>query len=303
MIRFKCIYCGQRILARDDGADKKGKCPKCEHMLVVPKTTKGRPAISVESTESIASKTRPPVSEWGDSVYQDPKQFPVIDDEVIEIYKESFGFLIPTYDKLSLFLMAVTLILLFVMNIEMRNSIQGFIHGFRTEPDKYHLPLTICLIFICICVYISRIIAGHIAGHIVASDERTDFKKKFMLFFAVLVNAVSGIIAGTYVLKNADVRNWQLVFPIWNIVNSVLLLLMLHFGIIDEECISDRKATLVQIILGLASVLIVFIFCNYIFDLYWAITLSICIIYTTSFDRALQNVFPALAYRGDEQAP
>jgi hypothetical protein len=78
---------------------------------------------------------------------------------------------------------------------------------------------------------------------------------------------------------------------------------MLRFKIIDEECISDREATLVQIILGLAAVLVIFIFCNYVFRLYWAITFSICIVYTTSFDRALQNVFPGLAYRGDEQTP
>jgi len=34
MIRFKCIYCGQQILARDDGAGKRGKCPKCAHFLI-----------------------------------------------------------------------------------------------------------------------------------------------------------------------------------------------------------------------------------------------------------------------------
>jgi DNA-directed RNA polymerase subunit RPC12/RpoP len=294
VVRFKCIYCGQRMLAQEDGRGRKGKCPKCNHLVVVPWTTKGRPAISPDK-ESMPDRPKPYVPPWDKDTHQ---MTPEQEGELIELFKESFGFLIPTYDKLSLFLMAVTLILLFVMNIEMRNSIQGFIHGFRTEPDKYHLPLIFYLIFICLCVYISRIIASHI----VTSDERTDFKKKIMLFFAVLINAVSDIIAGIHVLKNAEVRYWQLVFPIWNIVNAVLLLLMLRFGIIDEECISDRKATLVQIILGLASVLIIFVFCNFVFKLYWAITFSICIIYTTSFDRALQSVFSPLSNQSDEQS-
>ena len=53
MIRFKCIYCGQRILARDDGIGKKGKCPKCRHELRVPKTTIGRPAIRSDIPEKL----------------------------------------------------------------------------------------------------------------------------------------------------------------------------------------------------------------------------------------------------------
>jgi hypothetical protein len=123
-----------------------------------------------------------------------------------------------------------------------------------------------------------------------------------MLFFAVLVNTIGGIVAGIYVLKNATIHDWLLVFPIWNIINSVLLLLMLFFNIIDEECISDRKTTPVQIVLGLIAVLVIFILCNYVFKLYWAITFSICIIYATSFDKALQSVFPDLVHRENEQS-
>ncbi len=127
-----------------------------------------------------------------------------------------------------------------------------------------------------------------------ASKEETDFIKKIMLVFAVLINAVTGIIAGVYILRNTTAFNWLLVFPIWNIINCVLLLMMLFFNIIDEESISDHDTTAVQIILGLIAVLVIFVFCNYVFKLYWAITFSICIIYTTSFDRALQNILPGL---------
>jgi len=139
--------------------------------------------------------------------------------------------------------------------------------------------------------------------HVFTRREKTWPEKWIMLFFAVLTNAVTGIISGWYVIKHGLVHNWLLVFPIWNIVNSVLLLLMLRFRIIDEECISDRDAMMGQVVLGLAAVLIIFIFCNSVFHLYWAITFSICIIYTTSFDRALQKVFPNLEdYEEREQS-
>ena len=118
--------------------------------------------------------------------------------------------------------------------------------------------------------------------------------------FAVLTNAGTGIISGWYVLNSSHIQNWQIIFPMWNIINGILLLVMLRFRIVDEECISDRDATAGQVFRGLIAVIVIFIFCNYVFKLHWAITFSICIIYTTSFDKALQSVFPTLTYRENE---
>jgi uncharacterized membrane protein YhfC len=124
-----------------------------------------------------------------------------------------------------------------------------------------------------------------------------------MLFFAVLANACSGIIGGIYLLKNDNVRNWLIIFPLWNIINGVLLLAMFRMKIIDTECIIDRDATATQVIIGLIAVLVLLIFCNYVFKLHWSITFSICIIYTTSFDKALQSVFPGLAHEENVEQP
>lgn len=275
MIRFKCIYCGQKILAPDDGTGKKGKCPKCNHFVVVPLTTKGRPAISTDDSEQL-QQARETIAEW--STEQDA-----------ELYREKAGWFVPVYDELSLFLMAVTLILLYIVNITMRVQI----HNWISEYSNAWIYI-IGAIFLCglgLSVY-----------HAFTKIEKTDVEKWGMLVFAVLANAVSGIVAGLYVLKTDNVRNWLIIFPIWNIINGALLLLMLRLKIIDESCISDRDATLVQIILGLIAVLIIFIFCNYVFKLYWAITFSICIVYTTSFDRALQSVFPNLSSQSNEQS-
>lgn len=214
------------------------------------------------------------------------------EEELIKLFKESFGFLVPTYDKLSLFLMAVTLILLYVTNTKMLGQMRDLIHRFTTDPEYQRLFNTI-LIYLAAFLFLV----------LITPREKIDFKKMIMLLFAVLINAGTGVIAGLYVIRNAAVINWLLVFPIWNIVNCVLMLLMLGLRVIDEECISDREATLVQIILGLAAVLVILLLCNYVFKLYWAITFSICVVYTTSFDRALQSVFPGLTHRGDEQTP
>jgi len=286
VIRFKCIYCGQRILAQDDGCGKKGKCPKCNHLVVVPWTTKGRPAIS-PNKESIPDRPKPYIPEW-DKGYL----WPVPADELIELCKESFGFLIPTYDELSLFLMSVTMIVFYLANSRMRNQIDTFfVKAAELGAWILFIPLVLFLATIGLCIY-----------HVFTTREKTMFEKRVMMSFAVLMNLVTGTIAAVYTLTNAVASDWLLVFPIWNIINGVLMLLMVSLGIIDEECISDRDANATEVVIGMAAVLIIFALCNYVFKLHWAITFSICIIYTTSFDRALQNVFPGLTYRGDEQA-
>jgi hypothetical protein len=281
VIRFKCIYCGQRILAPDGGAGKRGKCPKCTHLLVVPDSTKGRPAIS-PNKEPMPDQPKPRVPEW----CKEPGGFDGIDakDAWAELYKESFGFLIPTYDKLSIFLMAVTWILLYAVN----NHLRGKINAFIAEAHEYPgwRATLIILIFAAVLIIVMFLLFTR--------REKAEFGRPIMLWFAIATNVFTGIVASVYVLKNTDVRNWQLVFPIWNIINACLLYLMLVLNLIDEECIIDRKATLLKIVFGLASVIIIVLICDYAFKLHWAITFSICIVYTTSFDRAIQNVFPGL---------
>jgi hypothetical protein len=269
------------MLAQENGRGKKGKCPKCNHLVVVPWTTKGRPAINSDipvplqqAMEAVATLSTAQGSP----------------DDIAELYREKAGWLIPTYDELSLFLMAVTLILLYVANIPMREQIHKWMA--RHHDIWVYIVAAAFLCGLGLSIY-----------HVFTTRNKTDLEKWGMLIFAVLTNAGTGIIAGTYIIRNIDTTNWPIIFPIWNIVNSVLLLLMLRFRIIDEECISDRDANATEVIIGLVAVLIIFVFCNYVFKLHWAITFSICIIYTTSFDRALQSVFPGLMYRGDEQAP
>lgn len=239
---------------------------------------------------------RPPrVPEWEHALewQEGPHRMPDEQaDALAELCKESFGFLIPTYDKLSLLLMALTFILLFITNSQMRvfepdaNKVIS-----QTESFIYTAKLFL-LIAIVPTFFIFRIFG----------QTDADLKKQIVLFFVVLINAYSGIIAGIHVISNISDSNWLLIFPIWNIINSLLMLSMFYMKVIDEECISDRKTTLFRFCLGLIAILGIFFVCNYIFKLYWAVTFSICMVYTTSFDRALQNVFPGLTGQKYEQS-
>lgn len=289
MMRFKCIYCGQRIVAREETVGKRGKCPKCSHVLRVPWTMKGRPGIGGYKDESLEQHTtsgaKSLTSSWGHFADYAPDDLIIGEKPTINfvyLYGEKAGWLIPTYDELSLFLMAATLLLLFATNTQMREDI----HSIRTMDENLggrpSVLMLLCIVGFYLCLY-----------HVFTLRKKTEWERRFMLLFAVTANATTGIAAGIHLIRGS--AGWQLVFPIWNIINGVLLLLMLRLKIINEDCISDHNATPGQVIFGLIAVLIIFALCNFLFELYWALTFSICVIYATNFDRALQSIFPGRA--------
>jgi hypothetical protein len=172
--------------AQEDGRGKKGKCPKCNHLVVVPWTTKGRPAVSSDTPESL-QRVKEAIAPL--SIAQD------LPDDIAEIYREKTGWLIPTYDELSLFLMAVTFILLGATNNTMREQLYNGITGIDD----------LRVYFLCV-VFLGGIVLS--LYHVFATREKTDYEKMVMLFFAVMANAGTGIISGWYVLENNNVNEY-----------------------------------------------------------------------------------------------
>ena len=135
-----------------------------------------------------------------------------------------------------------------------------------------------------------------------------------MAFFACLTTIITAYASGKYLLKDYGtsiqhttldwriISDWWIIFPLWNIFSARILAQMLITGVIDDECVSDRQISPLQVFIGFAAVFAIFLFCNYTFKLYWAVTFSICTAYTTSFDNALQSIFPGLAEKDDQQA-
>jgi uncharacterized membrane protein len=48
----------------------------------------------------------------------------------------------------------------------------------------------------------------------------------------------------------------------------------------------------VEIIFGLMVIIAIIITCNFIYKLYWAVTLSFCLIYAASLSKAFRTAFP-----------
>jgi hypothetical protein len=246
---------------------------------------KGRPAIGGLRDESLhehtTSAAKSLISSWGTGGYSSDlltDETPTIDFKYL--YGEKAGWLIPTYDELSLFLMAFVLLILSATNTQMRADIYSILMTAPGLGGRLFVLILLCLVGLFLSLY-----------HVFIRRKIPEWEKHFMVLFAVIANAGTGIAAGIHMIKGT--AGWLLIFPIWNIVNGVLLLLMLRLKIINEDCISDHTVTSGRVIIGLITVLIIFALCNFVFKLYWALTFSICVIYATSFDRALQSIFPS----------
>ena len=52
IIKFRCENCGQKFIVHKNNAGKKGKCPKCKNIIVIPKVRAQSPFISQTDSEN-----------------------------------------------------------------------------------------------------------------------------------------------------------------------------------------------------------------------------------------------------------
>jgi len=199
--------------------------------------------------------------------------------------------LFPRYNELALFLMSISFILVFFAYDELQTILDKFF------VDRFDLRLFLLLVIFVLGMLLSLY-------HVFTERRKNDFEKRVMLVFAVFVNAFSGIAAGIHILTDAfdilsaDASYIKLVvdsilmlFPIWNMANGVLLLILLRLDIIGEQNITDENATRFQVLLGSLILLLVFLFCYTILKLHWTITFSICVASAADVSGIVQGPF------------
>ena len=186
-------------------------------------------------------------------------------------------YIIPQYDEITLFSMSFTCGLLLIAGaLSTRWEIR------TPSSSGENVQIMIIGIFFMAGLVLS-------IYHAFVGRRKTSFEKFLMLFFAVILNGFSGILAGTYFLEGA--KGWLVIFPVLNIANGAVLLFMLRSRLLDDCNISDQNVSLIQIALAATVIMILFTVCQYIFDLLWPQTLSICVAYATNLSRGVQALF------------
>jgi len=194
-------------------------------------------------------------------------------------YRRPFRLLIPQYDEIVLFTMSLTCLLLLITGILSHSSEIELASSIIYDP-----------IFLVPMIFIAIFIAGLVLSlyHAFVDRPKTEIEKSLMLFFAVLVNVFSGFMGSGYSLTTAS--SWFMIFPILNMINSIVLLLMWRYGLFDESSIDDQQASKGQVMLASAMILILFYLCHVVYEFIWIKTLSVCLVYSTNFIRLIESV-------------
>jgi hypothetical protein len=271
VIHFKCVYCGQRFRTSDENGGRKAKCPKCKGIITIP-------APGESQSEIIDIKP----SDANNPIGLGNIQF--CEDIEPDYGDRWYRFIIPTYDELSVFLMIVSLTLLVISNSETR----AFLWNFISDDWRNICFIPMAFIALCVCLY-----------HPFTRRKKSIAGKWLMLGVAVIANGYTGILAGEYMLKQTV--DWLAIFPFLNIINGIILLAMFRFRVIDYRSISNRDTNTAEIIIGLLVIISIYVACNFVYKQYWAVTLSVCVVYATSFSGALRKAFPMQQRIGTSQ--
>jgi hypothetical protein len=300
MIEFACVYCGQALVVEDALACRQITCSACGHVLRVPH----RAALQVaretpDPTKDIKSEV---ASQWENMTNWEIasrllSRSPKPDDREKMARRLMLSPFLPKYDDLTLFTLGAAFVLLLLID---RNAVTKPVFS---QEEGIALNVIVSMI---------RPFAGLLAlagvGMVVSlfgvffKWQKPRIVRYAMLCFAVITTALTGMIAGYVTLRNAQVswttfppqnipKSWWMVFPAWNILNGVFLLVMLRAGVMDADCITDQKPSLWQIVLTLICISSLLAICHFGFRLHWAITYSHCVCYTMNLNHAIADVF------------
>jgi hypothetical protein len=275
------MYCGRKLQIKGKCTYGKGRCPSCRHIIFIPRRDRIDEFLPREAIkEDKADWSKLSDEQIGNIMEFDARSKPDLKDPEVRrnMWKPdvaAFRTLLPSYDEITLFTLSFAIIVLYLMSGKFREDIYKAI----TTAGNGH-----------IIAYGLVAAAGMFLSfvNIFLRIEKYDSEKYLMLFFAVVVTAGTGIYSGYIILGES--KGWLLIFPIWNIINGVILLFLLRLGALDTECIVENGFDFLQVLASVASVGVILGLCNYVFKMHWVISYSICVCYTITINDAIHSV-------------
>lgn len=181
-------------------------------------------------------------------------------------------FFIPKYDELSLFVMSASILILLAIDETCRQELSGLLIG---QPK-----ITFASVFWAAGIVLS-------IYHVFTRRKKSHAEKGFMLFFAVMTNIMIGLYLGFRQLKEPGIL---ILFPLWNLFNAFMLMLLFRLRMIKDDSIGDEDASPLETVTGAAMAILIIGVCLYALRLNWAMTFSICLVYATSVGRTTREV-------------
>jgi ACR3 family arsenite efflux pump ArsB len=177
---------------------------------------------------------------------------------------------IPNYSELSLYAMALTVVLTLVFYGEFRELAARLMD--KEGAIILVAYFAVACFALCLCIF-----------HVFSPKRKSDFEKRVMLSFAFLTNFLAGMVAGFYGVDHAT--GFYAIFPVLTILNCIIFALLMKFEVIDIRSISDENTPLWQVATSTATILLVFFIFKSHLGRQWFITLPACVFYATNINR------------------
>jgi choline-glycine betaine transporter len=149
------------------------------------------------------------------------------------VWRDIRNFFVPKYNEYSVFFIALSIVLLSCFDAELEKTIISTIKEKVDNPAVFAtVPGLIYLVGVP-----SLFIAGLFLSvfHAFSKRHKTKTEKVIILYFALSITGIAGIIAGMQVLNNGNES--LIVFPVLNILTSVFNLYLIGFT--DDKMMDD----------------------------------------------------------------
>lgn len=275
MIEFSCVYCGRSMRVEDDLVRKTIDCPGCGHTVRVLPSKPARPRrIPAAPTPERTRKAAERWSRMSNDEIREAVLTPALpeSEKRLRNLKRIFAPWLPRYDDLTLFTFSLAFLLLLAVEDDLRQAITGLLLPRGADPTATWLLLVLGgALYSLVNVFVPR--------------KKLPFEKTPMLLFALMVTVGTGFSAGRPMLSGG--YGLLALFPLWNLLNGVILLFLTVSRILDEDCLTGERATLRRIILAIVSIVLLVLICHYHYRLAAPTTFSIAVAYTMSLQNAV----------------
>lgn len=271
------MYCGQPISAEDELTGKKIKCLGCGHSVMV---RRKQPDDAQKSSAERSGGAEPneahfwegkstqEIALWLNSHNLTPRTRKRL------AAQQAVSRSMARYDDLTLFALSFAYVLLLWINPDVRKGL------FLVSLFFSRIGILLALAQLGMVLSLLNMFVRH---------RKYEFEKWLMLLFAVLVTGGTGAYSGLIMLKEGI--RWLIVFPVWNIINSLVLLNAFRIGLVNTGSITNERAGLFQVVVTVASITLLLMLCERVLDLHWALTYSIAVSYTMSLLGAIKGIF------------
>ena len=190
-------------------------------------------------------------------------------------FLKKFG-LVPRYTEITLYFIAITWALTIVFHPDL--IIKTYQYFFEDTMEKS--GEVIFLILLIFGFFLSLY-------HAFSKRIKNNDEKIVMLAYVICTNLLISYLAAVYIFSQS--KDFLIIFPVINFIQALLLFMLLRLQFINKDSITDDNAKKWQIVIGTVSLIIIFLISNFILNNYWALTFSLCLIYSMGINDLIEK--------------